>query len=287
MSTKCRHFNIVESCEDCLNIQKQWYKKLKGFEDIEDSKFRLLKKWTGVSDLIDHQIQEEESTLKTNWPAPNFTKEEELLNYPDLEIICERLFKHKNNVIKSETMVKIWRVHCEGLSLRDIGISFNLHNVTVFRAIRKLKELMKIMDLNTLVVVIRQFKPEEDSKLIYSTWRNSVWFDSHTDNELDPAFYRWKTKEIKKILSLPGIEIKIACSKDNPDHIIGYAILNINTIEFVYIKLDYRKEGIAKLLTKDFVDIAKPTTKIGVAIARSHGLKIKGEQNGKEENIRR
>jgi hypothetical protein len=276
LANKCSHFNITESCEYCHKSQIKWYQKIKkkGFEDIEDNNLGYLKKWTGISSIIDNQVQE-------SWPEPNFSREEELLNHSDFKVICENLFKHQNNVITSKVMINIWGSHCKGLSLRQLENKYKIPNPTIFRAIRKLKGFMKIMDLNqNVVVVIRSFDPEEDSKLIFSSWRKSVWFDTHENNQIDFAFFRKKTKEIKNILNDSNTIVKIACDKNKPDQIVGYSVMTNNSIEFVYIKFDYRKEGIATLLTKGFKTIAKPSTKIGASIAKNHGLK---ERDEKEE----
>lgn len=279
MSTNCGHFRLIETCAQCLAIQKKWYRniKKKGFEDIEDQRLGVIKRWTGIS-FIEQHSQAPYMPIQSTWPKPNFEREEELLNHPDFKIICKGILKHKNNTITVQTMVKIWESHCQGKSTRQIELEHNINDVTVFRAIRKLKGLINIMDLDQSVVVIRKYNPDEDNKLIFSTWRNAVWYDTHTLDEMDQAFYRWKTKEIKTILNLPDIEVRVACSQNNKDHIIGYSVMNKNKIEFVYIKVDYRKEGIATLLTKDFSRVAKPTTKIGMAIIKNHDLRIEGDK---------
>lgn len=288
MPIKCGHSIITTGCKTCNSLQEKWYRKLKGFEDIEDKNFQLLKKWTGISDTIADddkkviniidliQSQAPDKPLGNCWPQTNFCKEEELLNHPEFEVICQKLFKHRNNAINASTMLGIWRAHCEGLSLREIEAEFNIHNTTIFRAIKKLEDLMNIMDLDPIeTVVIRPYESKSDDPFLFSSWRNSVWFDAHTNNQIDPVFYRQKTKEIKILLNIPGVETRMACLKNNPDQIVGYSVLNHNTLEFVYVKLDYRNQGVAKLLAKGFLDIAKPCTKIGNAIKKNHNLKEK------------
>lgn len=293
--SKCGHFNIIESCKDCQKIQRQWYKKLKGFDDIEDQRLRLLKKWTGVPFVIEEenfiinildqiQSQSPDTPVQSSWPEAYFVKEEEFLNHPDFESICENILKHGNNVITTKTMVKIWQSHCEGASLREIEKLYKIPNATVYRAIKKLREMISLMDLDkNEVVIVRDHNPSKDDPLIFSTWRNSVWFDVHREEKIDPAFFRIKTKEIKTTLLSPNTQVKVACSKENPDHIIGYAILDNKTIEFVYIKIDYRGQGIATLLTKGFATVATPCTKIGSAIVKNHGLKTKENNYAQEE----
>lgn len=302
--SKCGHFNIVDSCKHCQKIQGQWYKRLKkkGFDDIEDQFLRLLKKWTGVSDTIDEEnpersislvdlssSQEPNLPMVSSWPDTVFNKEEELLNNPDLQSICEALSKHGNNVVSPATMVKIFERHCEGYSLREIEKQLDIHYVTIFRAINRLREMAKLMDEkeDSKTIIIRHYNSVTDAPLLFASWRNCLWFENHpAEAKPNPIFYRMMTKKINLLLKVPNTNIKIACLQDDPNEIKGYAVLSGPTIEMVYVKLDYRKQGIATLLTKGFVNITKPITKIASAIANKKNLKIKENQNVKEETDR-
>lgn len=287
LNIKCGHFQINDNCEHCQKIQRQWYGKLKkkGFEDIEDQFLRMLKKWTGITDLIDPiQIQEPNMPIESSWPEVNFKKETEFLNHPEFKSICETLFKHKNNVITSHVMIQIWEYHCEGASLREIEKRFNIHNSTVFRAINRLREMAKLMNDESKTIVIRDFNPEIDAPLLFASWRNCLWFDAHpADVKPNPIFYRMTTKKINCLLRDPQTKVRIACLEDDPNEIKGYAVLTNWTIKFVYVKLDYRKQGIATLLTRGFLNVSKPSTKIGKAIVNKKNLKEKQDEGSKEE----
>lgn len=293
MNTKCGHFNIIEGCKDCQEIQNQWYGKLKkkGFDDIEDTHLRLLKKWTGVTDLLDPvKIQEPNMPIQSNWPEPNFQKESDLLNHPNFMSICKSLFNHGNNVIKTTTIMQIWECHCNGASLREIEKQFNIHNATVFRAINRLREMANIMDIKpeSTKIIIRDYETSSDAPLVFASWRNCLWFDNHTEQDPpNPGFYRMTTRKINLLLREPSTKVKIACLQDDPDQILGYSAFSHSTLEFVYVKNDYRKQGIATLLTKGFSDIVNPMTKIGKAIADKKNLKVKENSNVKEEEFRR
>lgn len=284
LNIKCGHSIIVDSCKHCQKIQRQWYRKLKkkGFEDIEDVGLRLLKKWTGVNDLINPiRTQEPNIPIESSWPEVHFQKEQTFLNHPSFNSICESLFKHGNNAITAIKMIKIWECHCEGYSLREIEKQSNIHYLAVYRAINKLKGMADLMN-DESKVVIREFNPGMDSPLLFASWRHCLWFDAHpADTKPNPIFYRLTTKKINSLLRDPHTKVKIACLSDDSNEIKGYAVLTNQTIQFVYVKLDYRKQGIATLLTKGFVDIIKPSTKIGTAIALKKNLKEK--QDGREE----
>jgi predicted DNA-binding protein YlxM (UPF0122 family) len=292
LSIDCKHFQITENCEHCQELQKQWYEKLKkkGFEDIEDTSLRILKKWTGIPigdpklfDVLN--VQEAEAPLQTNWPETKLQKENDFLHHPEFRTVCDNLFRHGNNVISHEIMVNIWELHCEGFSLREIEKQFNIHNSTIFRAINRVREMANLMNDNSKTIVIRQYNPNTDAPLLFASWRNSIWFDAHpAELKPNPVFYRIMTKKINNMLRNPETEIRIACLADDCDEIKGYSVFCSNILEFVYVKLDYRHQGIATLLSKGFSSITKPMTKIGKAIADKKNLKIKENQNGRNSN---
>jgi len=281
LSIKCGHFRIVESCESCQKVQTQWYEKIKkrGFQDLESNGYIK-----GTFNTFN--ILQESGSLQSAWPETNFKKEEELLNHPDFIVICKSVFKHGNNRVNPKLMLNIWESHCEGLSTREIGLKFDLFHVTIFRAIRRLKELIKIMDLDQTkeTVVIRLFDSVNDSPFLFATWRKSLWFMDHTEKDpIDPAFFKQKTNHIKNILAFS--KVNIACLKSDPDHIVGFSVFCYKKIEFVYVKIKYRKQGVATLLTKGFVTIAKPFTKIAEAIAKEHNLIV--EENREDGTNKR
>lgn len=61
----------------------------------------------------------------------------------------------------------------------------------------------------------------------------------------------------KALINSPNTVVKIACLKEDPDVILGYSILSadFSTIHWVFVKKDWRKNGIAKSLVPQY-----PTT---------------------------
>ena len=129
-------------------------------------------------------------------------------------------------------------------------------------------------------VIIRPFDPKTDAALVYSSWRNALWYGNKNNVDSD-EFYSNATREIKKIIQ--RAKVRIACLSDDHDFMVGYAAMTGTRLEFVYVKLDYREKGIGSLLVKGFETIATPTTKIGWAIAKKCGLLNKEKMNVQEE----
>lgn len=189
-------------------------------------------------------------------------------------------------------MISIWESHCKGASLREIQQQFNIHNATVFRAIRRLKEYMKITEpIAPDKIILRAYEDSSDASLLFSTWIKSIWYETHglreaesSKNLIDQKFKRQKTRDIRRFIAHPDAEIRIACLEFDPDQIIGWSAIINATIEFVYVKIKYRNEGVATLLTKGFTHIVKPMTIIGRAIMTSHNLKVKETEDARKRN---
>ncbi len=132
-----------------------------------------------------------------------------------------------------------------------------------------------------LLVVVRKYKPNKDIALIFSTWRNSIWFDEPRDAKQANTVFRKLTQKIKNIINNKTSTIKIACLKEDPDIIVGYSVFTQDNLEWIYVKPDYRKKKIGAALAKGFKTISEPQTKIGKAIAKSKELK---EKHGNTED---
>lgn len=100
-----------------------------------------------------------------------------------------------------------------------------------------------------MLIAIREYDPKVDQAFIYSTWTNNVWYSSK--DPMRPGkreFFSALTKKITQTLA--ESKVIIACVRDIPDMIIGYAVTKDNKLEWYYIKKDYRNMGIEELLTK-------------------------------------
>lgn len=118
-------------------------------------------------------------------------------------------------------------------------------------------------------ITLRPYRPTDEG-LIYSSWLKALRYGNDWFSHIAPvSFFTHYRKVIDSILSRPGIEIRIACLKDEPDVIVGYSIfekrLALSILHWVFVKHDWRGIGIANQLLPPF-DRITHLTKIGRAI---------------------
>lgn len=136
-------------------------------------------------------------------------------------------------------------------------------------------------------VVFRDFHPDTDNPIIYATWRNNSFYSAlikPTEDQRD-IFFKNKTKQIKDILAIATI--KIACLQNNPKVIIGYSVFVNTHVYWIYIKEDYRNNGIGTMIAPKEIESVPPQTdltKIGYEIAKKKKLEIQGEDDGRTED---
>jgi GNAT superfamily N-acetyltransferase len=117
------------------------------------------------------------------------------------------------------------------------------------------------------LVEIRDVKPA-DKNFIYASWLRGLyygdtWFRDIPKQIFMSAYHR----VIEVLLSRPGIEIKVACLKEDPEVILGYAVrgsVDGNTVmHWVFVKAAWRKIGIGRSLMPEGLTAVTHLTKIG------------------------
>lgn len=288
--------------DDFLALQTEWYRRLEetGFTDIEDHTHsdKPLKKWSGVSSenlsIIDIVVtQPAEKEIVSSFPEPIFTEEEKLFHHPNFDSICNEICSHYNHKLTGPLIAQVWDLYINGSAERVIAQTLAINDSAVHRTIKKLTEYMNLMDVEQPLteekvetVVLRPFEPEIDLPFIYSSWRNSLWYDEKRDETKADKFYRLATREIKFKLRDPHSSVRIARLDSNASSIVGYSVFIGKNLEFLYVKADYRNQGIGSLLAKGFETISDPLTKAGRAIALTHKLKVKEEDGRIKEEAR-
>lgn len=89
---------------------------------------------------------------------------------------------------------------------------------------------------------------KNDISFIYSTWLKSYHYDSWTKNIAKSIFFDHYKLIIDEILLTA--QIKVACSKDDEDIILGYLVFEDQILHYCFVKDAFRGYGIATNLVK-------------------------------------
>jgi hypothetical protein len=118
----------------------------------------------------------------------------------------------------------------------------------------------------------RPFKAE-DKAFVMSTWLKGQYYGHPYFSEMNKAAYNSQYGAyIEALLSKSEIKVVVACLREDPDVILGYAVLGPATLHWCYVKEPWRTKGIARLLTQpEPITAFTGFTKSGKAIAKRRG----------------
>lgn len=109
---------------------------------------------------------------------------------------------------------------------------------------------------------------EEDIPFIFATWLNGNRYGNQLIGwwDKDDYFERYH-RGLEAILTSQDTFITVACLNDDPDTILGYAVLGPDgLVHYVHVKDAFRKFGIARALCPDPITRATFMTPVGWAI---------------------
>lgn len=111
----------------------------------------------------------------------------------------------------------------------------------------------------------------EDASFIFATWLRGLYHgDSWFKIIPKKIFMENYHRVVEKILSSPGVEVKVACLKDDPDVILGYSVYKEDRLHWIFVKISWRNIGIAKSLAPQNVLTITHLTKVGLNIMRKY-----------------
>lgn len=266
------------------DLQKLWYQKLKasGFEDIEDTESprEYLKTWHSCYFL--HRHEPETFQLQQEY----YRRASHFLHDHSFQTPSERL---------------IWQYHTDGMSQRDIaetlkskGLKVNSISVNkddVNKVICKLAKVMKNKNIespdaflhlmakeevpsnNTIqkkdLITFRPYDPYGDEALIYATWMQGLYHGNDWFNLISrEVYFTHYRKVLDHLMKRPGLEIKIACLKEDPGVVLGYSISEKSILHYIFVKPVWRQIGIAKALVPTSIQSVTHMTKIAKSILK-------------------
>jgi hypothetical protein len=111
----------------------------------------------------------------------------------------------------------------------------------------------------------------EDCPFIFATWLRGLRYGNELFGLIESDIYFEKYHEIiQKILTSPGVQVSIACLKDQPDVILGYSVFTGNRLHWVHVKSAWRNIGIARELVPSNTKLVSHVTKVGASILKAH-----------------
>jgi len=130
---------------------------------------------------------------------------------------------------------------------------------------------MSTIDKKDLIAI--RLGTEEDKSFIFSTWLKGLYYgDSWFSNIPKDVFMQHHHPVIERLLVDPAVIVTVACLKDDPEVILGYAVqtLDGSTVHWCFVKKSWRNIGLAKNLISAKVTAATHLTKAGLSILRKH-----------------
>lgn len=115
-----------------------------------------------------------------------------------------------------------------------------------------------------------------DLNFILVSWLRALRFgnDYFRDGD-DRKYYEKYQLFIKELLNQKETFVNVACLTEDPDVILGYAVLAPPKLHWVYIKKAWRNLGLAKKLVEQFkIETVTHLTKAGNAIRKKKGLRF-------------
>lgn len=127
--------------------------------------------------------------------------------------------------------------------------------------------------LNKKDLVAIRVANDSDRNFILATWLRGLYYGDTWFGEIPKNIFMEKYHSIlERLLSLDTTITVIACLKDDPEVILGYAVQDLNetTLHYAFVKKAWRNIGIAKDMVSKKTVTATHLTKSGLSILKKH-----------------
>lgn len=127
------------------------------------------------------------------------------------------------------------------------------------------------------LITVRDYTAH-DHNFVLATWLRGLYYGNSFFSPIPKnIFMENYHKIITNFLLTPGLNIKVACLKDEPEVILGYTVLrnmkygeaDLRILDWVFVKSAWRKIGIAEMLIPQNTNVYTHSTKIGANIIRT------------------
>lgn len=246
-------------------LKTEWEEKLKrsGFIDIEDEKGRL------------------RQNAGNSYRTTVLTTIEGKQSY--YELLSQGYHRERCFRDAAEKIVMLLR--SRGMKLKDIcfgleSIKRRSHRDTVRKIIRQyeirwriktkpVENKSKVTELGT--VQTRAYKakelPEQYVNFVRDRWLKTYKKCNKFMRLVDPAsYYAAYPKYINSVLSRPNATVRLASLADDEDVLLGFSVSEGATLHYVNVPLDYRSQGIGRMLVPFVVERFSHLTETGMVL---------------------
>jgi hypothetical protein len=115
---------------------------------------------------------------------------------------------------------------------------------------------------------------QSDRPFIFSTWLRGLRYGNDYFELIESSnYYENHHKIIQDILDDGSTVINVACLKDDPDVILGYAVYAMDRLHYVHVKASWRKIGVARMIVPTFIQRVSHLTATGKSLlAKAPGV---------------
>lgn len=120
------------------------------------------------------------------------------------------------------------------------------------------------------LVGIRDYLPG-DRNFILATWLRGLYYGDSWFREIPKDIFMDNYhRALEGILASKAVSVRVACLKDDPEVILGYAIVSSGALHWLFVKSAWRGIGIAKSLVPSDTSTVTHLTKVGLGILKKH-----------------
>ncbi len=123
------------------------------------------------------------------------------------------------------------------------------------------------------LIAYRSSKPE-DINFILATWLRGLRYGNELFEQIDKDIYFAEYHKVIEAL-LRVSQVRVACLKDDPDTILGYAVLQGDKVHWIHIKSAWRRIGIAKSLLYTKFGVVTHLTTLGAKLLKEKCTGVK------------
>ena len=117
------------------------------------------------------------------------------------------------------------------------------------------------------ILSFRSIAPEQYKSLVFATWLNSLRYGNEVYKHISQdSYYKIYSKYIDNLLKRPMSRLRIAVLSEDEDVTFGWSVDEGDVLHYVFVKKDFRQNGIGTQLVSKDIKTFSHLTKIGLSI---------------------